>query len=130
MDRPRPLSVTGSRSRQLRHSDFLVWNCVPFHPHQEGRILSVRTPDTGEIRRFLNHLESLDRLLRPERIIAIGRRAEQALKAAGLSVPFFAIRRRVAPGNSVTRSGSASRKRRDRGCAVIIGGNSGVGKNK
>jgi hypothetical protein len=71
-----------------RHSDFLVWNCVPFHPHREGRILSVRPPDTGEIRRFLDPLASLDRLLRPERIIAIGRRAEQALKAAGLSAPY------------------------------------------
>ncbi len=71
-----------------RHPDFLVWNCVPFHPHREDRILSVRTPDSDEIRRFLGHLQGLDRLLRPGRIIAIGRRAEQALKAAGLSATY------------------------------------------
>jgi len=71
-----------------RHPDFLVWNCVPFHPYRDGRILSVRTPRSGEIRRFLGDLASLDRLLRPARIIAIGRRAEQALKAAGLSASY------------------------------------------
>ena len=74
---------------RLRHPDFLVWNCVPFHPHEKDRILSVRTPDSDEIRRFVGHLESLGRLLRPAGIIAIGRRAEQALTATGLSAPYI-----------------------------------------
>ena len=99
--RDEPLMTTGKRPPYTSHSaaifwaalrphhpDFLVWNCVPFHPHQEDRILSVRAPDSGEIRRFLGQLDGLYRLLRPERIIAIGRRAEQALKAAGLSAPY------------------------------------------
>ena len=65
--------------------------------------LSVRTPDSGEIRRFLGQLEGLDGLLRPERIIASGRRAGRRPRPSASPRLTFAILRREAPASSERR---------------------------
>ncbi len=58
---------------------FFVWNSVPFHPHDAGDPLSIRTPKRSEVARFEGLLADVLEVLRPRRIGAIGRKAERAL---------------------------------------------------
>lgn len=56
-----------------------LWNTVPFHPHPAGRPLANRAPRTGEIALGRPYLERVIDLLRPARVIAVGRVAERTL---------------------------------------------------
>lgn len=58
---------------------FLAWNCVPVHPHQPGKPLSNRRPSRDELKRFGMILAGVIGILRPDRIIAVGRTAENVL---------------------------------------------------
>lgn len=64
-------------------ADILTWNTVPFHPFKTGKPTSIRTPRTTEITRFAPLLTQMLDILQPERIAAIGRKAEKALAQAG-----------------------------------------------
>ncbi len=66
-----------------RHPSFLVWNCIPLHPHQPGQPLSNRTPTPTEIKSFAPLLAGLIDVLRPVQVIAIGRKAQLALRQVG-----------------------------------------------
>lgn len=59
---------------------FFVWNSVPFHPHDAGEPLSIRNPTRTEVRAWASLLKEVLALLAPERIVAVGRKAERALK--------------------------------------------------
>lgn len=59
---------------------FFVWNSVPFHPHDEGEPLTIRTPRRTEVRAYGGLLCRMLEILQPERVLAVGRKAEQALK--------------------------------------------------
>lgn len=59
---------------------FFTWNSVPFHPHKPGEYLTIRTPKSSEVAAFTGVLAGLLQTLRPERILAVGRKAEYALK--------------------------------------------------
>lgn len=59
---------------------FFTWNTVPFHPHHADKLLSIRTPKTSEVVAYTDVLAALLDLIRPERILAVGRKAERALK--------------------------------------------------
>jgi len=63
---------------------FFIWNCVPFHPHNENQF-DNRTPSKSEIKEFVNFLNELIDILRPKEVIAIGRRAECSLKELEIS---------------------------------------------
>jgi uracil-DNA glycosylase len=52
---------------------------VPFHPHDAGEPLTIRTPRRSEVARYEGVLTDLLDLLQPERVVAIGRKAERAL---------------------------------------------------
>lgn len=67
---------------------FFTWNTVPFHPHQPGEPLTIRTPRIGEIRDSLIVLEGLLDLLRPQCVLAIGRKAEGALGMLGVDCTY------------------------------------------
>ena len=67
---------------------FFVWNSVPFHPHDAGKPLTIRTPRRSEVRRWSDLLEALLALLNPERIVGIGRKAERALTEIGADVTY------------------------------------------
>lgn len=58
---------------------FFTWNSVPFHPHDAGEPLTIRTPRRSEVARYEGVLTDLLDLLQPERVVAIGRKAERAL---------------------------------------------------
>ncbi len=64
---------------------FFVWDCVPFHPHDMNNILSVRKPTLEEILSYSGLLEEIEAILKPEAIVAVGRKAELALRIAGIS---------------------------------------------
>ena len=59
---------------------FFTWNTVPYHPHRPGQPLTIRTPTAGEIAASLDVLATLLELLRPRKILAVGRKAEHALR--------------------------------------------------
>jgi len=58
---------------------FFTWNSVPFHPHDAGKPLTIRTPRRSEVAAYEGVLADLLGLLQPERVIAIGRKAERSL---------------------------------------------------
>ena len=62
---------------------FFTWNSVPFHPHAAGEPLSIRTPTRREVAAYEDLLTELLALLQPERVVAVGRKAERALKSVG-----------------------------------------------
>lgn len=62
---------------------FFVWNSVPFHPHDPDEPLSIRTPRRSEIAAYGDLLSALLDVLQPERIAAIGRKAEYAFTKIG-----------------------------------------------
>ncbi|HET6567833.1 MAG TPA: uracil-DNA glycosylase [Rhodothermales bacterium] len=62
---------------------FFTWNSVPFHPHKPGRPLSVRNPTNREVLAWTDVLAEFVALMEPERILAIGRKAEFALSKIG-----------------------------------------------
>jgi uracil-DNA glycosylase len=59
---------------------FFVWNSVPLHPHDAGAPLTIRTPRRSEVARWQPLLRDLLDGLAPERVVAVGRKAERALK--------------------------------------------------
>ena len=63
---------------------FFTWNSVPFHPHHPGEPLTIRTPKASEVKAWTAVLADLVAILRPERVLAVGRKAEYALKHAGV----------------------------------------------
>ncbi len=63
---------------------FLLWNCVPFHPHRPGEPLSIRTPGAREVESHLELLRAVHATLAPEVVIAIGRKAEGAFRRLGI----------------------------------------------
>lgn len=62
---------------------YFTWNTVPFHPYKTGELLSIRNPRNGEVKEFLPLIEGVIDLVKPERILAIGRKAEYALGHLG-----------------------------------------------
>ena len=69
---------------------FFTWNTVPFHPYKPDNRLSIRTPKRQEILSFVDVIESLVDALQPEKVLAIGRKAESALTE--LQIPCHYIR--------------------------------------
>jgi uracil-DNA glycosylase len=67
----------------IHHPDFFIWNSIPYHPHQLGKPLSLRTPKWSEVKNHLPLLEDLLTILKPRAIASIGRVAEKALTEIG-----------------------------------------------
>ncbi len=86
-----------------RHRRFLLWNCVPLHPHQPGRPLSIRNPRVREVADHLELLRAVVATVAPERVVAIGRHAEGALRRLG--VPAQYVRHPSQGGETRFRAG-------------------------
>lgn len=69
---------------------FLVWNVFPFHPHQPGKLRSNRKPGVKETDLTLPYLLLLVEKLKPARILAVGKFAQDTLNR--MAVPYQAIR--------------------------------------
>ncbi len=66
------------------HSRFIVWNSVPFHPRKPGQPTSIRTPRTSELNQYAPIVKKMVEVLRPEIVVAIGRKAEKTLSSIGI----------------------------------------------
>ncbi|QYY34601.1 uracil-DNA glycosylase [Ruficoccus sp. ZRK36] len=53
------------------------WNIFPFHPHKKGTPRSNRAPNDGEITTGLQYLLDVLDILQPQRIVCVGKRAQQ-----------------------------------------------------
>lgn len=91
------------RLMAAHHPRFLVWNCLPFHPHQLGQTLSNRTPTRAEIRQHAPFLAQLLSILNPDHVVALGRSAEHALRQ--LSIHALYVRHPSHGGAQAFRSG-------------------------
>lgn len=70
---------------QNHHPKFFAWNCIPFHPHKSDNLLSNRTPTNREIVAHSTLLSELVSLMKPSKIVAVGRSAERALNKLDIS---------------------------------------------
>jgi len=64
-------------------SHIFTWNTVPMHPYHPGKPDSIRAPRQSEINQFLPVLEAVINWAAPRRILAVGRKAENALGRIG-----------------------------------------------
>lgn len=62
----------------------LIWNTLPLHPHQPGKPQSNRTPTAAELRTGMPFVAEVVALFEPHTILAVGRKAQQALGEMGL----------------------------------------------
>ena len=62
---------------------FWTWNAVPVHPHRADEPLTIRTPGVREVRRWHGLLAATVGVLQPAAVVAVGRKAEGALRAVG-----------------------------------------------
>ena len=62
----------------------LIWNTVPLHPYQPGKPLSNRTPTLTEQRAGAALIDAVIALMRPARILAVGRTAQNMLAERGI----------------------------------------------
>ena len=85
---------------------FWTWNAVPLHPHKAGEPLTIRTPGAREVRRWHGLLAETVAVLRPARVVAVGRKAEGALAAVGAE-PVY-IRHPSQGGATLFREGIAA----------------------
>lgn len=65
-----------------------LWNVFPLHPHRPRQPFSNRCHTPAERRAAAPLLDWLLAALRPERLVAVGRDAEQALGERGLSATY------------------------------------------
>lgn len=69
--------------------DFFTWNTVPFHPYKSGNLLSIRNPGNREVRPFVEVARAIIDIIQPEKVLAIGRKAEYALGLAGVPCSYI-----------------------------------------
>jgi len=67
---------------------FIVWNCVPIHPHRIGNILSVRTPTSKEVVQYSHILLKMLSILKPDKVVAVGRKAQYSLAYLGVTCSY------------------------------------------
>lgn len=84
--RAEPWSEPTSRAveRTLRNLGVqaALWNVLPFHPYEEGRSLSNRTPSSNDLKvHGYPWLSRFLRLMLPGTVIPVGRAAEAALRS-------------------------------------------------
>lgn len=68
------------------HPEFFVWDCVPFHPHDPDKILSIRSPKLEEVGFYSELLKEIIEIIKikPRHIVAVGRKAELGLRLIGV----------------------------------------------
>ena len=70
------------------HQQFVMWDIVPFHPHESDEVLSVRNPSTREVAPFGPALVLLNNFVKPKQIVAIGKTAEKEIMALGVACTY------------------------------------------
>ena len=70
---------------QLSACDTILWNIFPFHPHQEGNLLTNRTPTTAELDQGIEYARMLLKLVPTLQIVAIGQKSAGTLQRYGVA---------------------------------------------
>ena len=68
---------------------YFTWNTVPFHPYKPEKLLSIRNPRNSEVASFLPLIDAVLDAVSPERVLAIGRKAEYALQKIGRTCTYI-----------------------------------------
>jgi len=69
---------------QCYQGRFLAWDACPFHSHKRDDVLTVRNPTKTEILKWgWQLLRKILEYRRFARIVAVGKKAEEVLKALG-----------------------------------------------
>ena len=65
----------------------LMWNAFPFHPYQEGKIASNRTPAQSELKEGLWYLDALRSIfsIKDSQVFAVGKKAKEILGVTSAS---------------------------------------------
>ena len=71
-----------------REGRFWTWSTVPLHPHRVGEPLTIRAPTAAEARAWHGLLARHVEALRPRVVVAVGRHAERALAALGVTAVY------------------------------------------
>lgn len=61
-----------------------LWNIFPFHPYQEGDLLTNRTPTQEELREGFVYFKELQKFYPRAKVVAIGKKCQQTLAAFGV----------------------------------------------
>ena len=85
----RTASVIWDTLRRI-NEPVMLWNVFPFHPHEPENHMTNRCHTKQERIDCIPFLESLIELLKPKKIVAIGRDAERALE--DFSIPVHLVR--------------------------------------
>lgn len=72
-------------SHGLKTFECVLWNIFPFHPYQEGKLLTNRTPNTTELDIGVEYAKDLLTMFPNMKIIAIGANAAKTLKRYGFA---------------------------------------------
>jgi hypothetical protein len=72
------------------HQPVVLWNVFPFHPHEPGDPFSNRRHTPLERQQTLPLLDTLIEMFKPQRLVAIGRDAQLALK--DVEIPVTTVR--------------------------------------
>ncbi len=67
---------------------FFTWNSVPFHPYKEGKPMSIRNPGNREVQVYTEILRQIIDVIKPEKVLAIGRKAEFAFGKIGVECTY------------------------------------------
>lgn len=70
------------------YGQLFTWNTVPMHPYHPGKLDSIRTPRQSEINLFLPVLEAVVSWAMPRKILAVGRKAENAIGRIGVEAEY------------------------------------------
>ncbi len=74
---------------QPYYRSIFTWSAVPFHPFHPDQPDSIRTPRQSEINMFLPVVAAFVEWARPKKILAVGRKAENALARLGLTASYI-----------------------------------------
>jgi hypothetical protein len=83
--------------------DCVVWNACPLHPYKPGEPFTIRAPRVPELRRYAPLTKALIEIFEPERVLAVGRKAERTLKDVG--IPATYVRHPSQGGANLFRAG-------------------------
>ena len=68
---------------------FFTWNSVPFHPYRESRPMSIRNPGNREVQRYTDIVRQMIDVIKPEKVLSIGRKAEYAFGKIGVDATYI-----------------------------------------
>jgi len=100
---PTATIVWGRMLELMDSHEFVLWNSYAWHPHDPGNMLSNRTPNDADMEYGLNTLKAFLACFPGKEVVAVGRKAEGALKALGMA--YYPVRHPANGGANKFRDG-------------------------